>query len=76
MYNTKKARKFIKSNTTSIGVIQLSKENKEQEIDPTVGQCWDCGILNPTHTSHNCLRPRRCLKCLQHDHQFHSCHLP
>ena len=76
MYNTKEARKFIESNTTSIGGIQLTKENKEQEIDPTVAQCWDCGILNPTHTSRNCPGPRRCLKCLQHDHQFHSCQLP
>ena len=76
MDNTKEARKFIISNTTSIEGIQLTKENKELEIDPTVAQCWDCGILNPTHTSRNCPGPRRCLKCLQHDHQFHSCHLP
>merc|ERR1711942_177926 len=76
MYDTLEARKFIDSNTTSIGGIQLLKENRELEIDPTVAQCWDCGILNPTHTSRNCPGPRRCIKCLQHNHQFHSCHLP
>jgi len=51
---TLEAKKFIESDTTNIGGIRLLKENKEKEIDPIVAQCWDCGILNPTHTSHNC----------------------
>ena len=73
MLDTKEAKKFIASNTTSIGGIQLFKENKEKEIDPTVAQCWECGILNPTHTSRTCPGPKRCIKCLQHDHQFFTC---
>ena len=76
MSTTKEARIFIESNTTSIGGIQLPPETKELEIDPTVAQCWECGILNPTHISRNCPGPRRCLKCLQHDHRFYNCHLP
>ena len=57
MSTTKEARIFIESNTTSIGGIQLPPETKELEIDPTVTQCWECGILNPTHNSHNCPGP-------------------
>ena len=73
---TKEARKFIDSKNTSIGGIQLHQNTKEMEIDPTVPQCYVCGILHPTHNSNNCPGPKKCLKCNSRDHQFYDCLIP
>ena len=74
--SSEQARKFIASTNTSIGGIQLHKENKEIEIDPTIPQCWECGHINPTHNSDNCPGPKRCLKCGDRNHTFFQCDLP
>ena len=76
MENNLEAKKFIASTSTSIGGIQLSKNNKESEIDPTIKQCWSCGILNPNHNNVNCPNSKHCLKCFSREHQFYSCPLP
>ena len=73
---TKEARKFVNSKKNSIGGIQLHQNTKEMEIDPTVPQCYVCGILHPTHNSNNCPGPKRCLKCNSRDHQFYDCLIP
>ena len=57
------ATKFLDNTNTGIGRIKLAQDNKEREIDPTINQCWCCGILNPDHKSQNCLGPQICLKC-------------
>ena len=75
MNTTAEARKFIQSNSTSIGGIALPQQTKEQEIDPTIPQCWDCGKLYPNHVGNHCPNLHRCLKCNQ-NHSFHECDLP
>ena len=76
-FNTSdQARKFIESTNTSIGGIQLHKEQKEIEVDPTIPQCWECGQLQPSHKSDNCPGPKRCLKCGDGEHDFFVCDLP
>ena len=74
--STKQAQMFTDSISTSIGGIRLRQESKELEIDPTVRQCWTCGVLEPKHNSINCPGPERCLKCNSSDHQFHACSIP
>ena len=76
METTREANKFINSPSTSIGGIQIKKENKEIEINPIVDQCWTCGILNPNHNSSNCHNTKKCLKCNSRDHLFFNCPLP
>ena len=76
METTGEAKKFIASNSTSIGGIQIKKESKEIEINPIVEQCWTCGILNPNHNSSSCPNTKKCLKCNNRDHLFFNCALP
>ena len=73
---SKEARQFITSDNTSIGGIPLHTESKEQEIDPTIPQCWECGILYPEHNTINCPGPKRCLKCNSDAHKFFECPIP
>ena len=76
MESSLEAKKIIESSSTSISGIQLLKTNKEFEIDPTIKQCWSCGILNPNHNNHNCPNSKHCLKCFSREHQFYNCPLP
>ena len=76
MSSALEAKKFIDSNSINIGGIELKKSNKESEIDPTVKQCWSCGILNPNHNNNNCPNSKHCLKCFSSQHKFYQCPLP
>ena len=70
------ATKYLDNTNTAIGGIKLAQDNKEREIDPTINQCWCCGILNPDHKSQNCLGTQICLKCGSLDHKFFNCDIP
>ena len=59
---TNEAKKFIDKTNTAIGGIQLKPESKEGEVDPTIPQCWACGMLNPRHNSESCLTPKKMSK--------------
>ena len=74
--SSSEARTFIESTNTNIGGIPLHKESKEQEIDPSIPQCWECGILNPEHNTRNCPGPKKCLKCNDRAHKFYDCPIP
>ena len=76
MADRSQAQKYINSTDTVIGGIKLTEENKEPEIDPTVKQCWSCGILNPNHNNDNCPNSKHCLKCFSSQHKFYQCPLP
>ena len=76
METTSEARKFIASNSTRIGGIQIKKESKEIEINPIVDQCWTCGTLNPNHNGNSCPNTKKCLKCNSREHAFFRCPLP
>ena len=41
------ANTFLKNTNTSIGAFKLLQEHKEREVDPTINQCWGCGVINP-----------------------------
>ena len=73
---TKEAKKFIEKKNTAIGGIILKQDSKEEEINPTIPQCWTCGILNPRHNSNTCMSPKRCLKCNSSHHIFYQCDIP
>ena len=73
---TNEAKKFIDKTNTAIGGIQLKPESKEGEVDPTIPQCWTCGMLNPRHNSVSCMTPKRCLKCNSSQHVFYQCDIP
>ena len=76
METSQEARNYINALGTSIGGIQLLKENKEHEIDPSISQCWACGRLNPNHNSNTCPNPKVCIKCNSSTHQIFDCPLP
>ena len=76
MLTTAEAKRFIESTNTSIGGIALPQQTKEQEIDPTIPQCWDCGKLYPNHVGNHCTNTRYCLKCKSTRHRFHQCDIP
>ena len=76
METTAEAKKFINSKRTAIGSILIHQESKEVEVDPTIPQCWECGRLNPQHTSNLCPENKRCIKCGNRSHQFFGCPIP
>ena len=49
---------------------------KEPEIDPTITHCWECGQLEPDHSSRNCNGRKICLKCGATEHKFYNCTIP
>ena len=70
------ATTFLKNTNTSIGAFKILQEHKEREVDPTINQCWGCGILNPDHNSNNCQGTKVCLKCGSGQHKFYECRIP
>ena len=67
------ATKFLNSSDTNIGGSLLRLEHKEREVNPTVSQCWVCGLLNQNHSSEECNSTQRCLKCGKTNHKFYNC---
>ena len=78
MTTRKQAMDFLKEETINIGGIRISDDSKEPEIDPTINQCWECGIINPNHSSQNCTGRKICIKCgvSQTEHKFFNCPIP
>ena len=73
---SKQANIFLKNTNTSIGAFKLLQEHKEREVDPTINQCWECGVINPDHNTKNCQGLKICLKCGSTDHKFYNCRIP
>ena len=76
MSSRKEAQKFLKQESISIGGIRISDDSKEPEIDPTINQCWACGVLDPNHNSENCTGRKICIKCGETSHNFFECPIP
>ena len=70
------ATSFLTNINTSIGHVKLGQENKEREVDPTIRQCWGCGVLEPNHNTSDCRGTQICLKCGDRDHKFFQCRIP
>ena len=66
------ASKFLNNTNTEVGGIKILQKHKETEVDPTINQCWGCGLINTDHTSQNCPGTKICLKCGDPRHQFFS----
>ena len=76
MKTRNQAKDFLKLESINIGGIRLTNNSKEPEIDPTINQCWTCGILNPKHNSQNCTGNKICIKCGETNHKFYECPIP
>ena len=73
---SKIAKKFLENTNTSVGGVKLLQEHKEREVNPTINQCWECGVINPDHSSNNCQGKQVCLKCGITGHKFYDCSIP
>ena len=45
----------------------------EPEVDPSIDQCYNCGIIEPGHTREQCPHPPCCLRCGYEGHLFFQC---
>ena len=52
------------------------QKHKETEVDPTIHQCWGCGLIDTDHTSQTCNGYKICLKCGDPRHDFFNCPIP
>ena len=78
MTSRNQAKELLKKEAIDIGGIRITNTSIEPEIDPTINQCWECGILEPNHNSQNCTGRKICIKCgvSQTDHKFFNCPIP
>ena len=76
MSSRMQAKNFLEKESINIGGIRLDNNSKEPEIDPTIKQCWECGILNPNHNSQECTGRKICIKCGDIGHKFYQCYIP
>ena len=51
MTSRNQAKELLKKEAIDIGGIRITNTSIEPEIDPTINQCWECGILEPNHNS-------------------------
>ena len=72
----KEVRRFLKDMNSHIGQIRIAEASKEQEVDPTIKQCWECGQIDPNHSTQECPGPKICLKCGDNSHKWHACTIP
>ena len=61
--STALANSFLNDSNTEVGGIKILPEHKETEVDRTIQQCWECGLINTDHSSQNCPEQHKCLKC-------------
>ena len=48
------ANKFLMENSINIGGIRIESHQMEPEVDPSIDQCYNCGIIDPGHTRDLC----------------------
>ena len=76
-FDTKEvALNFLNNINTEVGGIKILQKHKETEVDPTIHQCWACGLIDPDHISQNCHGYKVCLKCGDPRHGFFDCPIP
>ena len=57
------ANKFLDTNSINVSGIGIEKHQMEPEVDPSIDQCYNCGIIDPGHTSELCPHPPCCMRC-------------
>ena len=76
MCSRQEANRFLKIQSISIGGINITEDSIEPELDPTINQCWECGVLDPDHNTQNCTGRKICIKCGDTSHKFYECPIP
>ena len=69
------ANNFLEMQSINISGIRIESHNMEPEVDPSIDQCYNCGILDPGHTREQCPYPPSCLRCGYEGHLFFQCQL-
>ena len=67
------ANEFLKVNSINVGGIRIDNHQMEPEVDPSINQCYNCGIINPGHTRDLCPHPQCCMRCGYQGHPFYQC---
>ena len=64
------ANKFLETNSVNVCGIRIEKHQMEPEVDPSIDQCYNCGILEPGHNCEQCPHPPCCMRCGYQGHLF------
>ena len=67
------ANKFLEANSVNVCGIRIERHQIEPEVNPSIDQCYNCGILEPGHTRELCPHPPCCLRCGYQGHLFSQC---
>ena len=67
------ANKFLEENSINVCGIRIEKHQMEPEVDPSIDQCYNCGIIEPGHTRELCPHRACCLRCGYEGHLFYQC---
>ena len=69
-------KKFLSQKEITLEGIKIHQKSMEEEINPSINQCWKCGEINAGHIKENCHKQQICLKCNSRNHQIFQCGLP
>ena len=69
------ASKFLELKSINICGTRIENHHMELEVDPSINQCYNCGIIDPGHTREQCPHPPCCLRCGYEGHLFFQCQL-
>ena len=67
------ANKFLEVKSINVCGIRIESHQMEPEVDPSIDQCYNCGIIEPGHTREQCPHPPCCLRCGYEGHLFFQC---
>ena len=74
--NREETKKFLREKEITLQGIKIYQKSMEEEINPSISQCWKCGEINPGHIKEECRRQQICLKCNSRNHEIFQCRLP
>ena len=69
------ANKFLEVKAINVCGIRLENHQIEPEVDPSIDQCYNCGIIEPGHTREQCQHRPCCMRCGYEGHLFFQCEL-
>ena len=65
--------RFLEENSVNVCGIRIEKHQMEPEVDPSIDQCYNCGIIEPGHTRDQCPHSACCMRCGYEGHLFFQC---
>ena len=69
------ANKFLEEKSINVCGIRMENHQIEPEVDPSIDQCYNCGIIEPGHTREKCPHGPCCMRCGYEGHLFFQCRL-